>query len=95
MELNYGLEVWTTLSGLGISEKEDSFSNTTLAVKSSVLAIVLLVTGWLWVWRTLMSRFFTATNQKNTNLIFTKAVYSASNLPTLASGSCRPARTTS
>merc|ERR1719322_2219904 len=64
MELNYGLEVWTTLSGLGISEKEDSSSNTTLAVKSSVLDGAQLVTGWLWVWRTLMSRFFTQQTRK-------------------------------
>merc|ERR1711923_371496 len=63
MELNSGLEVWTTLSGLGISEKEGSFSSMTLAAKSSVLYGAPQEIGWLWVWRTLMWKFFTATNQ--------------------------------
>merc|ERR1719322_2291864 len=89
MELNYGLEVWTTLSGLGISEKEDSFSNTTLAVKSSVLGSAPLVIGSLWVWRTPTLRFFMLQSLKNTNSTCTKAVFCLSNMQTVANGSCR------
>merc|ERR1719419_1252753 len=52
MEQNYGLVELTTLSDLGISEREDSFSNMTSAVKYFVLAGAPLVIGWLLAWRT-------------------------------------------
>jgi hypothetical protein len=45
-EPNYGLEVWTTQSGHGISEKEDNYSNTTSHHKYSRSVIVLLMIGW-------------------------------------------------
>merc|ERR1719348_56696 len=78
MEPNYGLVDLTTLSDLGISEREDSFSSMTSAVKYSVLDTAPLAIGWPLVWRIPTWRSFIQPNQTNTNFIFMKAVSSAS-----------------
>ena len=52
-----GLGAWTTLSGHGTSGREDSSSNTTSAVRSSVWVTAQLETGCLWEWRTAMLKF--------------------------------------
>merc|ERR1712098_776868 len=85
----------TTLSDLGILEREDNFSNMTSAVKYFVLAGALLVIGWLLAWKTQMLKYFTAINQINTNFIFMKVVFSVSSLPILVNGLCQQAKITS
>ena len=90
-----GLGAWTTLSGHGTSGREDSSSNTTSAVRSSVWAGVPLETGWLWEWRTATLRFSTPLSQTSTSSIYTRVVFSASSSPTAASGLSPLAKTIS
>ena len=92
---SFGLEDWTTLFAHGTSEREDSSSNTTSAVRYSVSDGVPLGTGSLSGWRTAMLKFSIQLSLTSTSFIFTKVVFSASSSPTVESGLSPPAKTIS